>query len=303
MAIPSAQMYSHLCSGLKTSNLFWIKVAFYLVLVAKLIQLFGVPMMVGISGNSLMVAPLVWTHYGRSLTAHLRSIPVHHLQKLAVDSYHQSVEIVASFGALAPSAAGGFGAFIAVMLLSNLLSIDSILVTTLLVVGYSLIVCFALLPEDSIEYVVGRAVPSAETVSRISSTFQLGQCAQFAKNIVLWDNYQNSISAFIVLYTVYFVSSFTGLGFLLAVVAGSAVAVHLAPAAMKEKAGLEIQKQIATLRAMLPAKAAIPKPETSKESPKIAPVTSPVSQVETSPAESHPAYLEAEFGEAFDKSK
>ena len=242
---------SHCFSQLQGIGL--VRLGVYLVVVAQLVAMFGVPLMVGIVGNTVMLVPLIWSQFGPLMMSQAKNIPIEAIAGQAKSAYVSGLDFVASFGPLAASALGGVSTFLAVILLGHMLSSEFVLVFTLRLVGYGLVLVFALAPAGIADKAVAAVVPSPERVESSTRSIKVADYSSQIRNIVLWENYGHSITGFVAVYCFYFVSSFTGVTFLLALGAGVFVCFYLAPTVYKEKVAGELDRMIALVKTKMPS--------------------------------------------------
>ena len=241
---------AHFYANLKGLGL--VRLGVYLLILAQLIAVFGVPLMVGIVGNAVMLVPLLWAQFGSVVVSTVKQIPIESVVSVGKQVYAVGIDTVAGLGPLAPAAVAGAGTFFGILLGSQLLTADYMVVLAMRLVGYGIVVLFALLPVASVEKIVAQIVPSPARVESISRSFKVTEWAVAVKDVVLWENYPHSITAFVALYTIYFVSSFTGVGFLVAVGAGFVAAFHQAPMVYKEKVAGKLDQVVKNVVAKIP---------------------------------------------------
>ena len=253
-----------------------IRCGVFMILVAELVSYVGVPLMIGIVGNALMLIPLLWEQYGQIVIAQAKQIPVKQAIDSAKDVYTLGFNTIESFGPLAPSAVGGLVAFITVVVSAQVFTADCLLTWGLRTSGYIMVGLFSLLPASISERIIAVVVPHPERVETATKSMNVNDWTSMVKDVVLWENYPQSITAFICLYTFYFISSYTGVGSLLGLCAGVAVAYHLAPTVYKEKAAAEVNKVVKQVKARIPTpprSVSVPVAPAKPVSPKATPVS------------------------------
>lgn len=224
-----------------------IKAAIYLLILSRFVDLVGFALALGIIGNALMIAPLVWELYAKSMVDHVSAFSLSPVKRTVKEGY----EKIASLGTFAPAIFGGLNTFIFILFVSNLCS--SLLGYLLSIAGYSLLLCGAF--DINIEF---------ESKMTFLKKFETSEYFEITRKIILWDNYPKSIATFVALYAFYFVAAFTGTGLLVAAIAGSAVAMHLVPSVLKEKASIEIQKRVETISGKILKKAHLKSEDVAK---------------------------------------
>jgi hypothetical protein len=250
-----------------------IRCGVFMILIGELVSYVGLPLMVGIVGNSVMLIPLVWEQYGRVAMDQARQIPLKKAADSVRDIYTVGFNTVESLGPLAPSAVGGLMVFMGFVVCAQLFSADSLLTWGLKTCGYIMVGLFALLPASISDKIIAVVVPHPEHVETATKSMNMNDWTSVVKDIVLWENYPQSITAFIVLYSFYFISSYTGASSLLALCAAVGVAFHLAPTVYKEKAVAEANKLIKEVKARIPT----PPRSTTNLHTAASPVKAPIS--------------------------
>lgn len=238
--------HSHLCNQMSPAGL--IRAGVLLVVAANLVSVLGVPLAIGVAGNGVMLLPLAWRMYSPLVINKVKQLPVDQVVGLVKATVQQGTDFVGSFGPMAPAVAGGLAATIAVLIWSYLATSRLMLVANMKLIGYAIILLVALLPVSVTERAAKALIPSEATMARINETVRFKTIVGRATDLVLWDNYKQSITAFAILYGFYFVSSYIGVVFPLALTAGSFVAFTLTPTTLKEKAFAEVDKAFQQVR-------------------------------------------------------
>ena len=244
--LSDASSHSHLSGGVSSAGL--IRAGVLLVIAANLIAALGVPLAIGLAGNCVMLLPLAWIKYSPVLLAQLKQLPIEQLLKAAKALARTGTDFIGSFGPMAPAVAGGIAATLAVLIWSYLATSRLMLVTNMKLVGYSVILLVVLLPVSATERAIAAIVPSAATMEKVTETVKFKTIMGRVMDLVLWENYKQSVTAFAVLYGFYFVSSYIGVVLPVALATGSFVAFTLTPTTLKEKAYAEVDKALQQVR-------------------------------------------------------
>ena len=262
---------THIVSQLTPVGL--IRLGVYLVLASRLIEVVGIAGSILLVGNALMLLPLGYIKYSPIVAAQIRMIHLDKLLSLVRDILGTVVETIASFGPIAPAVAGGLLAFLLVVISSYLATSTALLVANLSLAGYAIIVVFSVVPLSMIEKAVGAIIPSPAIIERLTERVQLSTATKRVTDLVLWDNYKNSVIAFASMYGFYFVSKFIGVMIPVALGIGLFVAFTLTPTTLKEKAFAEIDKTIGRVRESVVAPIAniVKSPREGKASPPASP--------------------------------
>jgi hypothetical protein len=238
---------SHIVSQLTSIGL--IRVGVYFVILARLFDMVGVAGTIWVVGNTVMLVPMLLWRFGPVAVEELQSrVNIGGLSKMVSSSVHSGLDTIASFGPMAPAVSGGILAFLAVIIASYLATSSTLLVANMTLIGYGLILTFALLPLSVVERSVTALVPSASAIETMSDRVQLTSVCKRITDLVMWNNYKNSVIAFASLYVFYFISKFVGVVIPLALGTGCFAAFTLTPTTLKEKALAELDKTIQQVR-------------------------------------------------------
>ena len=295
---------SHILSQLTSIGL--IRLGVYFVVLARLFDVLGVPGTIWIVGNAAMLIPLALTRYGPIVVKEVRDrIQIEKTVSLVKSTARSVSTTIGSFGPMAPAVSGGLVSFLAVIVASYLATSSTLLVANMTLAGYVLILLFSILPLRVVEKTLASLVPSSETVQSVSERVKLSLISNRALDLVLWENYKNSVVAFSCLYVFYFISKFVGVVVPVALGTGLFVAFTLTPTTLKEKAFAEIDKTMTKVRESVvapiqsvirtPPRARSPSmsPKSGAGSPKRSPKKAPQSP-KTSPRAAVPAIADPE---------
>lgn len=237
---------THVVSQLTPVGL--IRLGVYLVLASRLIELVGIAGALLLVGNVAMLLPLAYIKYSPIIAAQIRLIHLDKLLELVRSTIGSFVETIASFGPMAPAVAGGLLTFLSAIIASYLATSSALLVANLRLTGYIVILVFSIVPIALIEKSVSAIIPSASVVDKITERVQLSTATKRVTDLVLWENYKNSVIAFASVYGFYYVSKYIGVMIPAALAMGLFVAYTLTPSTLKEKAFAEIDKTIGKVR-------------------------------------------------------
>lgn len=256
---------SHIVSQLTTVGL--IRLGVYLVILATVIGWLGIPGALLVLGNAAMLLPLAYMKYSPLVVQQVKAVHLDKLAGLVKQSIQTGFETIADFGPMAPAVSGGIVAFLAVIIASYLATSQALLVTNMSLLGYGIIITFAVVPPSVVEKLVSSVIPSPAVVEKISDRVHLSSAIRRITDLVLWENYKNSVTAFAAFYGLYFVSSYIGVVVPVALATGLFVAFTLTPSTLKEKAFAELDKTIKQVRTSVTSRISLtpPLPEKEKE--------------------------------------
>jgi hypothetical protein len=274
----SSYFESHILSQLTSIGL--IRLGVYFVVLARLFDVLGVAGTIWIVGNTAMLIPLALTRYGAIVVKEVRNRIQIEKTLIIVKSTARSVSAtIGSFGPMAPAVSGGLVSFLAVIIASYLATSSTLLVANMTLIGYCLILLFSILPLSVVEKTLASLVPSSETIQTVSERVKLSLVSNRALDLVLWDNYKNSVVAFSCLYVFYFISKYVGVVVPVALGTGLFAAFTLTPTILKEKAYAEIDKTMNKVResVVAPIQSVIRTPPRESKSPDLSPRSAPSS--------------------------
>jgi hypothetical protein len=228
---------------------FLIRFAVYMVIISEMVCVFGLILTIGVIGNACMLIPLIW----KTLMAdYVKRIPLDHFQGRYI--WKIFVEKLYSIDPLAVPMVAGLTVFIATIIAGRIA--ESVVIVALRVMGYILVVLFALVPIETIERVAG------DMIGKISSNMIIirdvtDQVTGWIEGIIFWDNYTVSLTALGFLYVTYLVSAFTGLTFVVGAVSGVATVHILLPGPVKEKVQGNVAHVLSQVKGLLPKRQAV----------------------------------------------
>ena len=232
----------------------FLKFGVYLVVTGVLIASLGIPVLIGLAGNLVMLAPLLWEWYGAQAIDQVRQIevPVINTIESAKKIFKTGIETVESIGPMAPAVSAGLAVFVAVIVVSELVQSTALLVANLKAVGYVMILVCAFTPISTLENLIKIATPSPSAVEEYSKSVHADEWIKRATELVLWENYKASLSAFVSLYAFYFISSLVGVAVPIALGAAGFVGFTLTPYVLKEKALAEMDRLVEKVKERVP---------------------------------------------------
>lgn len=261
-----------------------LKIGVYLIVSAKLVSKLGIPLMIGLVGNACMLTPLLWEKHGLTLMTSFQKLPVNKVVKWIETASNSGIDAIAAFGPMAPAITGGVMVFFAVIIASKLAASTALLVANMKFIGYLMVLTCAFAPAEIIEKTVLSISPSPATVERFSKAAHADEWIKRATELVLWENYQASLSAFLFLYLFYYISSFVGIALPIALGAAAFVSFTLTPSVLKEKALAEVDKMVKQVKeGVIPSRPATPEEVPIIEKPLDIPehpldITQPITQ-------------------------
>jgi hypothetical protein len=260
---------THVLSQLTTVGL--IRLGVYLVILANIVGFWGIPASLLLIGNAAMLLPLGYMRYQPIVMQQIKIVRLDKVAGLIKGSLESLFNTIAAFGPMAPAVFGGLLAFIGVIISSYVATSTALLVGNMRLAGYAIILTFAVVPPSLVEKTVTAFVPSPAVVEKIIDRVQLNAAVRRVSDLILWENYKNSVLAFASLYGFYFVSKFIGVIVPVALGTGLFVAFTLTPSTLKEKAFAEIDKTIQQVRESVTSRISLTPPLPEKEQVPVSP--------------------------------
>lgn len=226
-----------------------LRLGVYLLVGSQLIARLGIPLMVGLVGNLVMISPLVYNKYAHRVLVSIRVPRVDVIAAWSKSVFTATADSIAAFGPMAPAIAGGLIVFILVIVLGHVASSTSILVANMKLAGYLAVMVCAFSPVDLIERFVRTITPTPATIEQYSQAVHADEWIRRVTELILWENYRASLLAFVSLYCFYYISWYVGVALPIALGCSGFVAFALTPGAIKEKALAEMSKVVNQVKA------------------------------------------------------
>jgi len=204
-----------------------IRVSVAMIVSSRMISQFGLPLTIGIVGNTVMLVPLIWSYVDMD---QLKMVMTNGRKQLE-DTGKSLGDMMHGIHEMMVPIVGGLMTFIVIVGVGK--AVDTIFVTMLGLVGYGLLFAIAAVPETVMS---GRLVSG---MGKSSMTIVYGpemkRFGSIVNSIVFWESFTRSVAAFLGLYGVYVVSSFTGLAFVVGSLGGLTVTFATSPSIVREK--------------------------------------------------------------------
>lgn len=220
----------------------------YLIIVAKLVSLFGVVMMMGIVGNAVLLGPMVVKQLREKLgQVRVHGVSMESMIQKTNEGLSYTSALLTSLHPMALPGAVGASVFLGVLLLGEFVTSQLFLVSCLSIAGYVVVLSVVLLPASVVASVRDRFIPSEKSVTSVMGSLEASKRMHEVTRLFLWENYPRSIAAFIAVYSVYVVSSLVGVVPVIALVVAIAATIANTPTAVIEK----MQEKISDMKSLV----------------------------------------------------
>lgn len=225
----------------ETKSADFIRIAIGLIVAARMISAFGLPLTIGIIGNLAMLVPLVWSYIDmKQVKTTLENFKneVGKVVELVAEKAHQ-------VDAMLVPILVGLAFFMLIIGFGKI--VDTLFVALLGFAGYGILLAVAVAPESLTSGHLGSRLEAASWTKMYEKEFN--KVVTVVNSVVFWESFTRSVAAFLGLYGVYVVSSFTGLAFVVACLGGLTMTFSLSPEIVREKLEARLNALVSSVEA------------------------------------------------------